>query len=124
MGNLFIDRIYEETLRLLEDARDYMMHWERRDRYALAMEARPLLAHESMRMTARLTSVMSWLLVQRAVDAGEITVYEALTEDYRLLVTSVHTTPLPSACEVLPARLCRARSAFLAPGSPVSGDPS
>ena len=37
-----------------------------------------------MRMTARLTQVIAWLMIQRAVQEGEVSREEAIEEKYRL----------------------------------------
>ena len=66
---------------------------EARDYFAVAAadEARGLgpatgldYRRESMRLTTQLTQVMAWLLIQRAVHAGEMTVREARSEAYAL----------------------------------------
>jgi regulator of CtrA degradation len=54
------------------------------DRRALPVPERLRLCSETMRMTARLTQIMAWLLSQRAVQAGEISRAEAL-EDQEVL---------------------------------------
>ncbi len=73
---------YDETRDLLIDARDYLRVMEpvRWGRLAVS------LAHslETTRLTTRLTHIMAWLLVQRAVDAGEISRQEAREEAHRL----------------------------------------
>ncbi|MBF0392640.1 MAG: DUF1465 family protein [Alphaproteobacteria bacterium] len=105
MATVFVDRMYRETLRLLEDARDYLLHWEKRDRAGASLGTRLVISRECMLMTARLTSVMSWVLVQKAVEAGEISDDEAILDENRLLVREVHVRPLPAGPGPLSARL-------------------
>src|SRR3546814_12637811 len=45
---------------------------------------RMLASCEAMRLTSRLTQVMAWLLVQKAVHAGEMTREEARAPQHRL----------------------------------------
>lgn len=53
---------------------------------------------ESMRHTTRLMQVMAWLLTQRAVDAGEMTVEEAADPKYRIGAADIClATPMPGA---------------------------
>lgn len=61
--------LFDETLRLLEEARDYLQaNRERR----LSIIAACNYAVEATRLTARLTEMMAWLLARRAVANGEI----------------------------------------------------
>lgn len=76
----FFDKTYNETMALLVEVRNYLMHREPRDRGTLVAVDRLRLCGETMRITARLTQVMAWLLTQRAVHAGEITQTQALAD--------------------------------------------
>ncbi len=74
----FFGRTYGEAMTLLVEARDYLAHREPIDRHAVAPRTRLHLSCETMRLTARLTHVMAWLLAQRAVYEGEIDQASAL----------------------------------------------
>jgi regulator of CtrA degradation len=80
----FFDRTFDEALNLLVEARNYIAT---RDRLG-ATEPRPLIqlvmSCETMRLTARMTQIMAWLLVQKAVLAGEMTAAEAARPEHRL----------------------------------------
>lgn len=80
----FFDRTFDEALDLLVEARNYIAARERANK----RERQPLLqlvvSCETMRLTARLTQVMAWLLVQKAVHAGEMTAEEAARPEHRL----------------------------------------
>lgn len=78
------DRTYEEALSLTEAARDYVAHQQRRDRDKLSGRAQLAASCESMRLTARMTQIMAWLLMQRAVHSGEISREEAAEQQWRL----------------------------------------
>ena len=78
----FFSKTYGEAHALLYDARHYLqlMELAKRSRRAVAL----LHGRETMRLTARLTHIMAWLLAQRAVAAREITPEEARGGAYRL----------------------------------------
>jgi regulator of CtrA degradation len=80
----FFDRTYDEAMALLVDARDYLERRERQDRNALAAPGRLRMSCETLRLTARITQMMAWLLAQKAVHAGEISTLE-LVERYEAL---------------------------------------
>lgn len=107
MDNAFVCNLYDETMRLMEDAREYHRHWERTDREALPLDEGCAMSRECLSMTARLTSVMAWVLTQRAVTAGELSPEEAVSGDNRLLADPIHLAPLEVAPDRLPSRLWR-----------------
>lgn len=87
-------RTYEEALDLIVEARNYMVHlrptprrargsWEKNCGESLRLSC------EALRVTSRLTQVMAWLMLQRAVHDGEITADEACAEQNRLSGQSV-----------------------------------
>jgi regulator of CtrA degradation len=81
----FFDRTYQEAFALLREARDYLAYCHERDVKALEPFDRLRFSCESTRLTARLTDIMAWLFVQKAVAAGEISIQEAAEEPHRLL---------------------------------------
>ena len=78
-----LHKTYDETLALLVAARDYMTYAVPAARPDLEPAQRLQVSCEAMRVTARLSHVMAWLLAQKAVEAGEIT-SRAAAEAYRL----------------------------------------
>jgi len=80
----FFNSTYQDALILTREARDYLTHKEPQERRGLPPEVRLAASCEALRVTARLTQVMAWLLVQRAVHAGEIQREEAASDPYRL----------------------------------------
>lgn len=68
----FLNRTYDEAMGLLLETRRYLLDEEPRDRAALPASDSLVLTLETTRLTAMMTQVMAWLLVQRAVGAGEI----------------------------------------------------
>ncbi len=105
MNSPFLASLYDETILLLEDARDYHRQAEQSDRKALPVNDGCAMSRECLSMTARLTSVMAWVLVQRAVHAGELTHSDAAAPENRLLVGPIHLTPIAMERERLPRRL-------------------
>jgi regulator of CtrA degradation len=85
----FFSRTYDEAIDLVEAARSYLSVLEPIDRRALPVPERLRLCSETMRMTARLTQIMAWLLSQRAVQAGEISRAEALEDQEALTEVDV-----------------------------------
>lgn len=77
-------RTYDETLSMIVEARNYMTHAE--PRVSLRRRGGPDLRFscEALRVTSRLTQVMAWLMLQRAVLYGEISAEEACLDCNRL----------------------------------------
>jgi regulator of CtrA degradation len=86
---IFFEGTYDETLDLLVEARDYLTELEPIGRRGLGTEERLVLNCEAFRITSRLTQVMAWLLIQKAVHAGELTRRDAAAEEHRLAGHSV-----------------------------------
>lgn len=74
----FFGKTYDEAMALLLEVRDYLAYREPVDRETLVPADRLQLCCETMRLTARMTQIMAWLLAQRAVHNGEISQTEAL----------------------------------------------
>ena len=68
----YFDPAYAETQALLERARDYAVLG------GATASGHPYAQVEALRVTARLTQVMAWLMAQRAVVDGEISPRQAL----------------------------------------------
>ena len=80
----YFRRTYDETMDLMVEARNYMTYVERRERERAGAVAGLRISCEAMRVTSRLTQVMAWLMMQRAVHDGEIAAEDALAEVNRL----------------------------------------
>lgn len=74
------DLLYREGMGLIEDVASYLDGEGRNDSRILGREASFLYATESMRLTTRLMQLASWLLLQRAVNEGEISKENARSE--------------------------------------------
>jgi len=66
------DQLYREGMGLIETVAAYLDQEGREESRLLPREAAFLYATESMRLTTRLMQIASWLLLQRAVNEGEI----------------------------------------------------
>ena len=80
----FFHRTYDEALSLLTEARNYVAKGNAAETAQLSANLQMAQCCETMRLTARLTHVMAWLLAQRAVHAGEITLEESASEKFSL----------------------------------------
>jgi regulator of CtrA degradation len=78
-----LHKTLDETLALLVRARDYMSYAVPSNQPGLLPAERLQISCEAMRVTARLSHVMAWLLAQKAVQAGEISAMAAAAA-YRL----------------------------------------
>ncbi len=101
----YFDSTFEEALALTREARDYLACQEKGALSELSPVGRMAASCESMRMTARMTQVVAWLLVQKAVHAGDLTREEAALPKYRLAGRAICDDVEPLTAEPLPERL-------------------
>lgn len=101
----FLDGTYREALALTREARDYVALQERLDRAGLEPELQLVESCESLRVTARLTQVMAWLLLQRAVHAGEVEPEAARAPEHRLGAREICSATAAREQVALPQRL-------------------
>jgi regulator of CtrA degradation len=76
--------LFSEGMTLVEEAAAYLDGPGREESRQLPRPVALAYATESMRLTTRLMQVASWLLLQRAVNEGEMTTAEALSEKHRI----------------------------------------
>lgn len=92
---LFVDAVYVETRRLLEELADLIARERGPALLDLAPNTRVLLIRESGRMTQELMHLMAWLLMEKAVATDEIAEHDAAQlERYRLRPLDVSHAPL------------------------------
>lgn len=101
----FVDSTYRDALQLTREARDYLAHQEAQDSSRLEPLDRLVASCEAMRLTARMTEIMAWLLVQRAVQEGELSAEEASDERYRMSCRDICMENEPVARSRLPEGL-------------------
>ena len=80
----FFSKTYDEAMALAIEARDYFAHLSSAEACDLGPATGLEYCRESSRLTTQLTQVMAWLLAQRAVHEGEMTLDEARSEAHRL----------------------------------------
>jgi regulator of CtrA degradation len=85
----FFSRTYDESVDLLHEAKAYLAEAQAQEAAAYGVAGRAVVAQETTRLIARLTQVMAWLLVRKAVHAGEMSSDEALDRRHRLSGHSV-----------------------------------
>ena len=79
-----VDSFYVEAMLLADEARAYFDLLGRDERDGLDALTRVAFSCESLKVTTRLMHVIAWLLTQRAVDAGELALVDALHPTRRL----------------------------------------
>ncbi len=80
----FIDRTYDETFQLREEAKAYSTLDWKEDVQGLPEQETLRITGEKMRLTARLSEVMAWLMVHKAVGRGEMTPNQAQSGAFHL----------------------------------------
>jgi regulator of CtrA degradation len=79
-------KTFREGMDMVEETAAYLDGPGRHDSKKLARKDAIVYASQSMRLTTRLMQVASWLLVQRAVKEGEMTLTDARDPKYRLVM--------------------------------------
>ena len=83
-ASALFSRTFDEGMALVEETAHYLDGRGRTESKKLQRKAQLVYAGESMRVTTRLMQAASWLLIQRAVQEGDMTVEDASAERYRL----------------------------------------
>jgi regulator of CtrA degradation len=97
--------LFREGMTLVEDTAAYLDGPGREQSKRLGRHAALTYASESMRLTTRLMQIASWLLVQRAVSEGEISVSQALQEKNRVRLSAQESPTALFDFGALPERL-------------------
>ncbi len=99
------DHVFREGMALVEETANYLEGPGRKDAKSAGPVAAMLYASESMRLTTRLLELASWLVIRRALKAGEIGAEEARTKRRRLRLAAIGRPQHVQGFEQLPARL-------------------
>ncbi len=86
--------LFKDGMSLVEQTANYLDGQGRADSRELSRMGSIAYATESMRLTTRLMQLASWLLLQRAVNEGEMTLEQAGSEKNKI---RLHTLPAPSS---------------------------
>jgi regulator of CtrA degradation len=97
--------LFREGMTLVEEAAAYLDGPGRAESRALSRPAALAYSTESMRLTTRLMQVASWLLLQRAVNEGELTSSQAQAERVRVKLSRQEYGCAPEVFEQLPPAL-------------------
>ena len=97
--------LFREGMTLVEEAASYLDGPGREQSRVLPRPAALAYSTESMRLTTRLMQVASWLLLQRAVNEGELTSSEAQAERVRVKLSREEYGYRPEIFEQLPPTL-------------------
>ena len=83
------EKVFREGMGLVEETANYLDGAGRQDARLLDRHGAIAYATESMRLTTRLMQLASWLLLQRAVSAGELGLEDARKEKHRISLTDI-----------------------------------
>jgi regulator of CtrA degradation len=97
--------LFREGMALVEETAAYLDGSGREEAKKLSRLAALAYATESMRLTTRLMQIASWLLLQRAVNDGELTQSEAATEKRKVRLSEQVVSTGPDVYAKLPPRL-------------------
>jgi regulator of CtrA degradation len=98
-------KVFQEGMGLVEETAGYLDGPGRREVRGLGRQGAIAYATESMRLTTRLMQLASWLLLQRAVSAGELTREDAEAEKQRINLAEIGPGHDLEGAERLPAGL-------------------
>ena len=96
--------LFRQGMSLVENVAAYLDGPGRKEAKALARSAALAYATESMRLTTRLMQLASWLLLQRAVNEGELTIEQAKSEKTKVKLAPFQP-PHEESLNALPKRL-------------------
>ncbi|WP_232630244.1 protease adaptor protein RcdA [Methylobacterium sp. Leaf118] len=107
VGSEGFKALFRDGMLLVEETAAYLDGEGRAESRLISRDATLAYASESMRLTTRLMQIASWLLVQRAVSEGEITLGQAHEEKTRVKLNEVDRTlaEASDAFSALPLRL-------------------
>ena len=98
--------LFKEGMALVEESAAYLDGAGREEARQLRRPAAMAYATESMRLTTRLMQLASWLLLQRAVNEGQMTLAQANSEKHKVRLARQEVACPPELFEELPQRLC------------------
>jgi len=99
------DKVFKEGMGLVEETANYLDGLGRQDARLLDRHGAIAYATESMRLTTRLMQLASWLLLQRAIAAGEMTTEDARKEKHRISLSDIGRGNALTGSEQMPEAL-------------------
>lgn len=100
------NNLYAEGMGLVEETASYLESDGRRDAKQLSRVAATLYAAESMRLTTRLMQLASWLLLQRALNSGEMTIDQVKSEKGKIRLDTTSANKDVAAWNEMPTMFC------------------
>jgi regulator of CtrA degradation len=94
--------LFKEGMALVETTAAYLDGQGRAESKTLARPIALAYATESMRLTTRLMQIASWLLLRRAVNEGELTSAQAMSERHRVRLQRQDMVSPPDVIAELP----------------------
>ena len=104
---IYFDAPYKETIKLLEEVKQYLDNDEAYDRERVCDEYKFVMNVEIMNIIARLSHILSWTLAQKAVHNGEMTLEESLEPKWNISSAFVYSNLHYEVDERIPQRLRR-----------------
>jgi len=104
-GSEAFGAMFREGMGLVEEAASYLDGPGREEAKTLPRAEALAYAAESMRLTTRLMQIASWLLLQRAVNQGELTRTQAASDRHRVKLHQQELASAPDLFLRLPQRL-------------------
>lgn len=103
-SNAFHD-LFEHGMQLVETTAEYLDQEGREEAKDLPRAGAMAYATESMRLTTRLMQLASWLLLQRAVHEGEMTLEQAAQEKAKVRIHGLSSPTQGPGWDELPTTL-------------------
>lgn len=97
--------LFSNGMRLIEETASYLDGPGRADSKALSRLGSVAYASESMRLTTRLMQIASWLLLQRAINDGEMSDGKGREEKAKVRLGGLHPSRTGSGWDELPDEL-------------------
>ncbi|MCJ8324338.1 MAG: DUF1465 family protein [Rhizobiales bacterium] len=97
--------LFNEGMALVEETANYLDVDGRKQSRELSRPQALAYASESMRLTTRLMQIASWLLLQRALKNGELSVDEIKSDSNRIKLSKRRVDDVTTLIEELPVQL-------------------
>jgi regulator of CtrA degradation len=104
-ASALFERTFDEGMAMVEETARYLDGRGRDESKSLSRKAALIYAGESMRVTTRLMQAASWLLIQRAVQEGDMTPDDAASDRYRLGAREICMGHRVEGVDALPKKL-------------------
>lgn len=97
----FLDTLHQDTFAVLTDLRSFVSTEVAKPDHDTPLRSRAVMIREAMQATRRMAHVMAWLMLQKALESGEITDEEARSHE----ANGFDEASDPPAIEDVPAEM-------------------